>query len=142
MTTVRDILLKKGRAVWSVAPTAPVFDAIKEMAERSIGALLVMDGPRLTGIISERDYARKVILQGRSSKATLVQEVMASSLLCCGLDTTIEECMGVMTTRRVRHLPVLDGEKVAGVISIGDVVKFVITDQKQEIDELVRYVSG
>lgn len=142
MTTVRDILEKKGRAVWSVQPSAPVFDAIAEMADRGVGALLVMDGPRPVGIISERDYARKVILQGKSSKETLVREVMTSSLVYCDLDTTVDECMSIMTTRRVRHLPVLDAHRVAGVISIGDVVRSVISEQKKEIDELVRYVSG
>lgn len=142
MSTVRDILEKKGHVLWWITPTAPVFDAIKEMAERGIGAMLVMDDARLIGIITERDYARKVILQGRNSAATAVQEIMTPDPVLCGLDSTLEECMALMTTRRVRHLPVIDADRVIGVLSIGDVVKFIMTDQKRTIEELERYVSG
>lgn len=142
MSTVRDILQKKGRAVWSVMPTAPVFDAIKEMAEQSVSALLVMDGFRLAGIVTERDYARKVILQGKSSKETPVHAIMTSDLRCCSLDDTVRECMALMTAHRVRHVPVLDVGQVVGIVSMGDVVKFIMTEQERAIDELQRYVAG
>lgn len=141
MNTARDILEKKGRAIWSVRPEAPVYEAIESMADHGAGALLVMDGDRLLGIVSERDYARKVILEGRSSKDTPVSAIMTSRVVYGTLDTTIEQCMAVMTEQRIRHLPILDAGRVAGVLSIGDLVKAIITEQKFVIEELVRYVN-
>lgn len=141
MNTARDILERKGRAVWSVRPDAPVFAAIESMASHGVGALLVMDGERLVGIVSERDYARKVILQGKSSKDTPVRDIMTSRVAYGTLDTTIEQCMAIMTQQRIRHLPILDGGRVAGVLSIGDLVKTIIAEQKFVIEELVRYVN-
>ena len=142
MTTMRDILERKGRAVWSISATAAVYDAIALMADKSVGALLAMDGERLVGIVSERDYARKVILMGKSSKDTRVQAIMTSELVKVSLESDVQECMQLMTERRIRHLPVMDGDRVAGVVSIGDLVKSIITEQALTIEQLERYVSG
>jgi CBS domain-containing protein len=142
MKTVRDILEAKGREVWSVEPGVTVFDALRLMAEKEIGALTVMDGERLVGIISERDYARKVILLGRSSPTTAVKEIMTSQVVCTRLNEPIESCMALVTERRVRHLPVIEGEKIIGLISIGDLVKSIIDDQKFIIEQLERYISS
>ena len=142
MNTIRDLLERKGRVVWSIEPAAPVFDAIALMADKSIGALLVMDGDRLAGVVSERDYARKVILQGKSSKETPVEAIMTKEVVTCSLDSEIRECMSLMTERRIRHLPVMDAHRVAGVVSIGDLVKAIIDEQSFAIEQLERYVSG
>jgi CBS domain-containing protein len=142
MTRVRDILTTKGNEVWSIEPDASVYDAMKRMAEKGIGALLVMDGAKVVGVISERDYARKVILQGRASRSTRVREIMTGHVLYAELDQNIEECMALMTEKRVRHLPVMEGGEVVGVISIGDLVKSIITEQKFIIEQLERYISG
>ncbi len=138
--TVSDLLRGKGRDIWSVAPDATVYDAIYRMAEKGIGAVLVMDGSRLVGILSERDYARKVILQGKSSRETRVREIMSHPVVCVRPDLTIREAMAVMTEKRIRHLPVVVKGAVHGVISIGDVVRGVIEDNQTEIRELRDYI--
>jgi len=142
MKTVRDILQGKGRDVWSVGPEATVLEALQRMAEKEIGALAVMDGARLVGIISERDYARKVFLLGRSSPTTLVKEIMTSHVVHTHLDQPIEECMAVMTDKRIRHLPVIEAGNLVGIISIGDLVKAIIADQKFIIEQLERFITG
>jgi CBS domain-containing protein len=142
MKRVRDILAVKGRDVWSIGPNASVYDAMKLMADKGIGALLVMEGAKLVGIISERDYARKVILQGRSSRTTQVQEIMTTRVAYADPEQNIEECMALMTEIRIRHLPVMEGGEVRGVISIGDLVKSIIAEQKFIIEQLERYITG
>ena len=142
MRTVRQLLETKSPEVFSVAPDAPVIDAIRLMAERRIGALLVMEGTRLAGILSERDYARKVVLQGRSSADTPVRDIMTPQVVTTTTGDTSDHCMQVMTERRIRHLPVMEGDDVVGVISIGDLVKAVIEDQRAELDSLQRYIAS
>jgi CBS domain-containing protein len=142
MKVVKDILDTKGRDIFSVSPQATVFDAVKLMSEKMVGALLVMEGEKLVGIVTERDYARKVILEGKSSKQLQVKEVMTSHVLCVNPDRTVEECMALMTDKRARHLPVVDHKHVVGVISIGDLVKAIIDDQKILIDQLQHYIVG
>ena len=142
MKTVRDILEVKGRMVWSVDLGSTVFDALSLMAEKEIGALVVLDETRVAGIISERDYARKVILHGRASPTTRVEEIMTSHVAYTHLDQSIEECMAIMTDKRIRHLPVLQDGKLIGIISIGDLVKAIIADQKFMIEQLERYITG
>jgi len=142
MQTVRDILKAKGTDVWSVEPNATVFEALQRMAEREVGALVVMQGTQIVGLMSERDYARKIILHGRASPTTLVKEIMTSPVMYIHLDQAIEECMSLMTEKRMRHLPVIENGKLVGLISIGDIVKSIITDQQFIIEQLVRYVSG
>jgi CBS domain-containing protein len=142
MTTVRQILEHKGRAVYSVGPDDPVLAAIKLMAEQHVGALLVMRDGELVGIMSERDYARKVILLGRSSSETPVWQIMTSPVITVSLATSVADCMHMVTDRRIRHLPVLDGRRVVGVISIGDLVKSVIEDQQQTIEQLETYIRS
>ena len=140
MKTVRQMLQGKGGSVHAVSPRASVLDAIKLMAEKGIGALVVMEENRLAGMVSERDYARKVILLGRSSQDTAVQEIMSSRVITVHPEQTAEECMALMTTHRIRHLPVLDGGKLAGVLSIGDLVKEVIADREETIKQLESYI--
>ena len=142
MRTVRQLLDAKSPAIHAIAPDAPVLDAIRLMAEAHIGAVLVMDGPQLVGILSERDYARKVVLQGRASADTPVRDIMTSRVLTATSADTSDRCMQVMTEHRIRHLPVLDGEDVIGVISIGDLVKAIKEDQRAELDSLQRYIAG
>ena len=142
MKTVRDILNAKGHDVWCVGPENTVFEALRRMAEMEVGALMVMDGPKFVGIISERDYARKVILHGRASPTTLVKEIMTSHVVYTHLDQPIEECMALMTEKRVRHLPVIEQMNLIGVISIGDLVKSIIADQKFLIEQLERYITS
>lgn len=142
MRTVRQLLADKPAEVFAVAPDAPVVEAIRLMAEKSVGAVLVLRGQMLAGILSERDYARKVVLQGRSSADTPVSAIMTAQVVTVAPDTTVPHCMQVMTERRIRHLPVVEGERVAGVISIGDLVKAVIADQQQELEQLQRYIAG
>jgi len=142
MKAVRDILKVKGTEVWCVDAEATVLEALQRMAEKEVGALMVMDGARLVGIITERDYARKVFLHGRASPTTLVKEIMSSQVVYTHLDQPIEECMALMTEKRTRHLPVIEEEKVIGIISIGDLVKSIISDQQFMIEQLVRYISG
>ena len=142
MKTVVQLLRGKGHEVLSVSPETSVFEALEVMAEKNVGALLVVEGGRLAGIFSERDYARKVILKGKASREVPVREIMTSHVLYVRPDQTIEDCMALMTDKRVRHLPVLDGERLVGVISIGDVVKAIITEQKFIIEQLQNYITG
>jgi CBS domain-containing protein len=141
MKRVRDILAAKGRQVWSVEPNATVFQALEQMAEKNVGALVVLEGERLVGIFSERDYARKIILEGKSSKQTPVREIMSTEVACVDLERTIEECMGLMTHRRIRHLPVLEGDRLTGIVSIGDVVNAIISEQETMIRDLEDYIT-
>ncbi len=140
--TVSSILRHKGHDVWSVRPDDSVFQAISLMADKGIGALVVMAGETLVGIVSERDYARKVILQGRSSKDTRVGDIMTSPVLSVGPDHTVDDCMRIVTTNRIRHLPVVQGDKVVGVVSIGDLVRRVISTQGETIQYLQEYIVG
>jgi CBS domain-containing protein len=142
MITVREILMTKGNQVWSVPPTATVYEALQVMAEKEIGALLVVEGSRMIGIFSERDYARKVILKGKSSRDITVEEIMSPKVFYVRPEQSVEECMALMTEKRIRHLPVLGEEELAGVISIGDVVKAIISDQQFTIEQLERYITG
>ncbi len=142
MKTVEQILDAKGSDVWSITPDASVLEAIKLMAEKEVGALLVMTGEKPVGIVSERDYARKVILKGRSSQETPIQDIMTTHVVCVSPEQSIEECMALMTAKHIRHLPVMDGEQLRGMLSIGDLVKAVIAEQKLVIKELERYISG
>ena len=138
--TIERILQEKGADVWSVSPGNTVYEAIEEMAHRSVGALLVIEGGRLVGIISERDYARKVILQGLSSKETMVSEIMTRSPITVTPEYTVDECMRVMSHYRIRHLPVVRGSEISGMVSIGDMVNAIISDQAQTIDHLHAYI--
>ena len=142
MQSVQDILKTKGNDVWSVRPDDTVFDSLKLMADKQVGALLVMDQDKLVGIVTERDYARKVILEGKSSKSSQVAEVMTKQVLCVNPQQTIDECMALMTDKRARHLPVVDEEQVVGVVSIGDLVKATISEQQVIIEHLQQYISG
>lgn len=136
ITTARHLLEVKGGDVWSISPDVSVYEALRMMADKDVGALLVMEGDHLAGIISERDYARKIVLLGKTSRDTLVREIMSSKLFTIHPDQTVEEAMELMTQKRVRHLPVMDGEHVLGVISIGDVVKNIIFRQRETIKNL------
>ena len=142
MRNVSQIMERKGGQVVSVTRSSPVLEAIRVMAEHHIGAVLVMEGDQLLGIASERDYARKVILQGRSSHDTPVAVIMSSPVVCVGPHDSIAECMSIMTEKHIRHLPVVEGERVIGVVSIGDLVKEMIEEQKQEISLLQQYIAG
>jgi len=140
MITVRQLLQDKGRDVYAVDPADPVLEAIRQMAEHHVGALLVIRGAELTGIVSERDYARKVILLGRSSSDTPVWQIMSSPVITVSPDTTVDECMRTMTEHHIRHLPVVSAGRIVGVVSIGDLVKAVIEDQQHTIDQLENYI--
>ena len=142
MRTVRQLLADKPAEVHAVAPEAPVIEAIRLMAAKSIGAVLVLRGDALEGILSERDYARKVVLQGRSSADTPASAIMTAQVVTVAPDTPVPACMQLMTERRIRHLPVLEGGRVVGVISIGDLVKAVIADQQLELEQLQRYIAS
>ncbi|HMJ26641.1 MAG TPA: CBS domain-containing protein [Pyrinomonadaceae bacterium] len=142
MKTVREILAGKGRAIWSIQPDATVFEALQAMAEKDVGALVVLDGETVAGVLSERDYARKVILHGRSSKELKVKEIMSSRVYFVKPEQNIEDCMALFTNKRVRHLPVLENDKLTGVISIGDVVKAVIAEHEFTIRHLENYITG
>jgi CBS domain-containing protein len=142
MAIVRQLLDGKGRALYSVAPEDPVLEAIRLMAEKHVGALLVMRGEELMGIVSERDYARKVILLGRASHDTPVSQIMSSPVHTVSPDTSVDDCMRIMTERRIRHLPVVERGRVAGVISIGDLVKAVIQEQQNTIKQLENYIHS
>ncbi len=142
MTTVRHVLDQKGHDVHVIHPDATVFDALRLMSERNIGALVVLEADKLVGIITERHYAREIVLKGRTSPRTLVRDIMSTKLVCARPDQSVEECMAQMTTKVVRHLPVLEHGHLAGIISIGDLVKNIIGDQKFIIEQLEHYIHG
>lgn len=142
MHTVSQLLDAKGQEVWSVAPDTTVYDALVLMAEKNCGALIVLEEGKLVGIFSERDYARKIILKGKASKDTAVSEIMSTQIVFVRLEHSINECMALMTAKRIRHLPVLTGDKVVGMISIGDVVKAIISEQEFTIKQLEVYITG
>lgn len=142
MKLVQHLLDAKGREVTTISPDATVLDAVKLMAEKSIGALVVLDGEKLAGMVSERDYARKVILKNRASDDTPVRDIMRTDVAVASSSSTVQECMSMVTEGRVRHLPVVDDGKVCGIISIGDLVKAIIADQQAEIEQLGHYISG
>jgi CBS domain-containing protein len=142
MTTVRELLDQKARTVCSIHPDSTVFDAIAKMAEHDIGSLIVMDGKKLVGIISERHYARNVVLKGKASPTTPVRDIMERRVVCVQPKTTVEQCMALMSDKRVRHLPVLEEKSVIGIVSIGDLVKSIISNQKFIIEQLEHYIHG
>jgi len=142
MTKIRQLLTDKGGTVLSVSPENSVLDAIRMMADNDVGSLVVLEDGRLVGIFTERHYARNVILKGRSSPNTPVRDVMESRVVCIGPDRTVEECMALMTEDRIRHLPVIEGERLVGIISIGDLVKSIIADQKFHIEQLENLIRG
>ena len=139
---VGSVLKRKGSDVWCVAPDQTVYEAIERMADKGVGALLVISADKLVGIISERDYARKVILKGKSSKTTHVSEIMTNPVIVVTPDESVDECMGILTKNRIRHLPVMEAEKVLGVVSIGDLVKWVVSEQGETIEHLQNYISA
>lgn len=142
MTTVRSVLQSKGSDIWSTTPDTLVFDALKVMAEKNVGALLVMESNQLIGIFSERDYARKVALKGESSHNIAIRNVMTSGLISVTPDQSIEDCMALMTGKHIRHLPVLENSKLVGLISIGDIVKAIISQHEDTIKQLENYITG
>ncbi|MEJ7692053.1 CBS domain-containing protein [Daejeonella sp.] len=142
MKTVKHIVQNKSNTIYSVSPDTSVLDALQVMMDNNISALLVMEDQTLKGIFTERDYARKIILQGKSSKETLIAEVMTADLETIGFNSSVDDCMKIMTNRHIRHLPIVEDGKVGGMISIGDLVKFVIEDQKQTIEQLQSYISS
>ncbi|HXP87009.1 MAG TPA: CBS domain-containing protein [Bryobacteraceae bacterium] len=139
---VRSLMRPKGSPVWSIAPESTVYQAIEMMSDRKVGALVVLSGSDLAGIISERDYARKVILRGRSSHETQVREIMSTPVLYVRPEQTVDECMHLMTSRRIRHLPVLEGDAVVSMLSIGDLVNWIVQSQGQTIHHLTNYIAG
>jgi CBS domain-containing protein len=141
MKTIKYVMRLKGKEIWTITPDTSVFDALKFMAEKDIGALPVMDGKKVVGIFSERDYARKVILKGKSSKNIPVSEIMSTNLVMIAPDQTTEQGLALMTTKHVRHLPVIQKEKLVGFISIGDLVKSIIDEQNQMIDKMGKYIG-
>ena len=142
MSTVRNILQKKGNAVYSISPDSSVYDALEELEEKNLGALIVLENRKLIGVFTERDYARKVILKGRSSKETLVRDIMSGSPVFVDPDKTLDDCMQLMTDKFIRHLPVLENGELIGVISIGDIVKYIIYDKDFIIENLEHYITG
>jgi CBS domain-containing protein len=139
---ISALLHHKGTALWSIAPEATVFEAIKLMADKNIGSLLVMSGGQLVGVVTERDYTRKIALQGKTSKATRVSEILSSKVISVTPDHTVEECMRLMTENRVRHLPVVESDKVTGLVSIGDLVNWTISAQDAAIAQMEQYIAG
>lgn len=142
MTTVKQLLDIKGNKIFSIAPNDSVYAAIERMSENNIGVLLVLENEKLVGILSERDYARKVVLKGKSSKNTLIREIMTPDVLCVSPETTVDECLALLTESRVRHLPVMDGGKLMGIVSIGDLVKQIISDKEFTIQQLEHYIHS
>jgi CBS domain-containing protein len=142
MSTVRNILQIKGNAVHSISPDSSVYDALEELEENNLGSLVVVENGKLTGVFTERDYARKVILKGRSSKETLVRDIMSSRPIFVNPDNTLDECMQLMSDKFIRHLPVLENEELVGVISIGDIVRYIINEKDFIIDNLEHYITG
>jgi CBS domain-containing protein len=142
MRSIRDILKEKGVDIWTIGPNATVFQALELMAEKNIGAVLVMENDEMAGIFSERDYARKVVLKGKSSRETKVREVMTANVMFVRPDKSVEECMALMTGKHIRHLPVLEGGRLIGLVSIGDIVKAVIAEQGFMIEQLTSYITG
>lgn len=142
MPTVRDVLAQKGHVVHGIGANASVREAVRIMAENNIGALIVREGSQLVGVITERDYARKIVLKGRSSADTLVKEIMTRRVVVVDPTQTVEECMAIMTARAIRHLPVIDDGRLVGIVSIGDMVKSIIADQQFIIEQLERYIHG
>ena len=142
MATVRQILDAKGHDVSTIDPDATVYNAIKKLADENIGSLVVMDDEKIVGIVTERDYARNVILKGKASPTTLVKDIMSTRVVCAWPEQSVEECMAVMTDKAIRHLPVLESKRLVGMVSIGDLVKSIIGDQKFIIDQLEHYISG
>ena len=142
MTTIAQLLNAKGDQIWSVEPKATIFEALEIMSEKEIGALLVMEDGKLTGIFSERDYARKVILKGKSSKETLVEELMTKKVFYIDSQKTINDCMAMMTAKRIRHVPVIEDNQVMGIVTIGDVVNQIISEQEVTINHLENYITG
>ena len=142
MTTVRSVLQTKDNTIWSIAPDALVFDALKIMADKNVGALLVTKKEKVVGIFSERDYARKIVLKGESSHTTAIKDVMTSGVLSVNPEQSIDECMTLMTNKHIRHLPVLENGKLIGLVSIGDVVKAIISEHEYTIKQLENYITG
>jgi len=142
MGRVADVLAKKGNQVYTIERTATVFDAVKRMVEVNTGSLLVTQEGEVCGIVSERDYLRNIVLEGRTSKTTQVREIMTTNVICVDSNYSIEECMAIMTEKRIRHLPVVEGRKLVGLVSIGDIVKQLSSDQKHEIQYLTDYITG
>jgi CBS domain-containing protein len=142
MTCVRHLLARKGGELWSIGPADTVFDAIKKMADKNVGSLVVIEDGRLVGLITERHYARNVVLKGRASPQTRVSEIMERNVIYVRPDSTVEQCMALMTSKMVRHLPVIEDENLLGIVSIGDLVKSIIRDQKFVIEQLEHYIHG
>jgi CBS domain-containing protein len=142
MQTVHQLLQTKGREVWTIGPEASVYDALALMAEKDIGALVVTRGSQVRGLLSERDYARNVVLRGLKSQDTQVSDIMTTKVPCVGPQQTVQDCMSIVTEKRVRHLPVMDGDTLVGLVSIGDLVKAIIEEQEVLIEHLVRYING
>jgi len=142
MRSVKDILREKGTQIYSISPDAKVYDALQLMADKNVGALMVMEGDTAAGLISERDYARKIVLKGKLSKDIPVREIMTADMVCVGPDEDVEVCMELMTDKRVRHLPVLENDQLIGIISIGDIVKTIIRHKEEIIKQLESYIKG
>ncbi len=142
MQTVHQLLQTKGREVWTIGPEASVYDALALMAEKDIGALVVTRGSQVLGLLSERDYARNVVLRGLKSQDTQVSDIMTTKVPCVGPQQTVQDCMSIVTEKRVRHLPVMEGDTLVGLVSIGDLVKAIIEEQEVLIEHLVRYING
>ncbi len=142
MTTIKQVLREKGVRVHTTGPNDTVYDAIRKMADENIGSLIVMDDGKIVGIITERHYARNVVLKGRASPSTQVRDVMETNVLYAQPDQSVEECMAIMTDKRVRHLPVMEGEQLVGLVSIGDLVRNIISDQQFTIDQLEHFIRG
>jgi CBS domain-containing protein len=142
MTTVRDILKEKGSQVWTIGPDQTVYEALSLMAEKKIGALVVRDGQKTIGMLSERDYARKLILKGKASKETPIRDIMTSRVCYISQDRTVDECMALMTDKSIRHLPVIENDELMGIVSIGDVVKSMISEREFIIERLESYITG